>query len=170
MIEDDSILFWEAAILNNGLTDDIISIGSGCRIRGELFIFAHGGNIKIGKRCFLGSGSRIWSGSSVEIGDHVLIAHGVTVVDNLTHPIDHIERRRHFEDICTSGHSVAIDLGDKPVRIEDDVWIGAHSIILRGVTIGARSIVAAGSVVRSDVPPGSMVAGNPARIVKDLMQ
>jgi maltose O-acetyltransferase len=53
--------------------------------------------------------------------------------------------------------------------IEDDVWIGANAIILKGVTIGARSIVGAGAVVSRDVPPDCVVAGNPARVVKELL-
>ena len=170
LLEVGAILFREGSVLNNGVSDDTITIGPDCRIRGELFTFGHGGRIAFGQKCYLGSGSRVWSGVSVEIGDHVLIAHGVLIVDNLTHPINYLERRRHFEDISMTGHSLAIDLGDKPVRIENDVWIGAHAIILRGVTIGARSIVAAGSVIRRDVPPDSMVAGNPAVVVRELSQ
>jgi maltose O-acetyltransferase len=56
----------------------------------------------------------------------------------------------------------------RPVRIGDDVWIGTGAVILKGVTIGARAIVGAGAVVNRDVPPDVIVAGNPARVVKNL--
>jgi acetyltransferase-like isoleucine patch superfamily enzyme len=55
-----------------------------------------------------------------------------------------------------------------PVTIEDDVWIGAQCIILKGVTIGARSIIGAGSVVTKDIPADCVAAGNPCRIIKEL--
>jgi acetyltransferase-like isoleucine patch superfamily enzyme len=89
-------------------------------------------------------------------------------MDNLTHPIEHMARRDHFTAIYSKGHPEDIDLGDRPIRIEDDAWIGAGVMILRGVTVGARSIVSAGSVVRTNVPTDSIVAGNPATIVKSL--
>jgi galactoside O-acetyltransferase len=56
----------------------------------------------------------------------------------------------------------------KPVKIEDKVWIGFNSIILKGVTVGEGAIVGAGSVVTKDVPPYTIVAGNPARIIREL--
>ena len=62
-----------------------------------------------------------------------------------------------------------MDLGARPVMIEDDVWIGCNAIILRGVTIGAKSIVGAGSVVTQNVPPSVLVAGNPAQIIKSVV-
>ena len=55
-----------------------------------------------------------------------------------------------------------------PIVIEDDVWVGAHSIILKGVTIGARSIIGAGSVVTKNIPPDCVAAGNPCRVIKSL--
>lgn len=163
-------LFSESRIYNNQPSDDKISIGAGTQVRGELLTFGHGGSIALGKHCYIGSGTRIWSGQSIEIGNHVLIAHGVTIIDNLSHPIDHVQRRAHFLQIATKGHPTEINLGDRPIHIADDAWIGAQAIILRGVTIGARSIVSAGSVVRTDVPPDTIVAGNPAVVVSAIPQ
>lgn len=91
-------------------------------------------------------------------------------MDNLTHPLDYKARRAHFSEITTHRHSEKIDLGDMPVTIRQDAWIGAHSLVLRGVTIGEGAIVAAGSVVTKDVPPFTIVAGNPAKIVRELEQ
>ncbi|MBX3593339.1 DapH/DapD/GlmU-related protein [Sphingomonas sp.] len=159
-----------ARIYNMGRNDADISIGSGSIVRGELLRFAHGGKITIGTRCYIGEGTRIWSGTGISIGDHVLIAHNVSIFDNLTHPIDWQARRRHFEAIATTGHPNDIDLGDRPVMIGDDVWIGAQALVLRGVNIGARAIVAAGAVVTRDVPADTVVAGNPAVPVRPLTQ
>ena len=155
-----------ARIRNIRGDSDCIIVGANSIIRGELATFAHGGKIDIGSWCYIGEGSRIWSGSSVLIGDRVLIAHSVNVFDNLTHPINPEERHRQIQAIFTRGHPREIDLDDKPVRIEDDAWIGAGSFVMRGVRIGARAIVAAGSVVTKDVAADTIVAGNPAGIMK----
>ena len=167
---DGSVLHAEARILNNQPDNNSIQIGSRSHVRGELFTFGHGGKITIGQNCYIGSGTRIWSGCHVKIEDHVLIAHGVSIMDNLTHPLDYKARRAHFSEITTHRHSEKIDLGDMPVTIRQDAWIGAHSLVLRGVTIGEGAIVAAGSVVTKDVPPFTIVAGNPAKIVRELEQ
>lgn len=156
-------------IYNMGKNDSDIMIGRNSIVRGELLRFAHGGRITIGEYCYVGEGTRIWSGCNIAIGDHVLIAHNVSIFDNLTHPVNWERRRKHFKAIAEQGHPSSIDLGDKPVRIENDVWIGAHALILRGVTIGARAIVAAGAVVTRDVPADTIVAGNPALTIRNLI-
>lgn len=157
-----------ARVYNMGQSDGDIAIGEGSIVRGELLRFAHGGRIVIGKHCYVGDGTRIWSGASIKICDHVLIAHNVSIFDNLTHPMGWRDRRDHFGAIATTGHPLSIDLGDRPVVIENDAWIGAHALILRGVTIGARSVVAAGAVVTRDVPADTLVAGNPAKPIRQL--
>jgi acetyltransferase-like isoleucine patch superfamily enzyme len=134
---------------------------------GELMTFAHGGNISIGEWCYVSSGSRVWSAASIQIGDRVLIAHNVNIFDSLTHPLDATARHEHFKAISTVGHPRQIDLGERPVIIHEDVWIGAGAFVLRGVTIGACAIVAAGAVVTRDVPANCIVAGNPAAIVRE---
>lgn len=161
-------LFPTARIYNMGTENSDISIGEGSLVRGELLRFAHGGRITIGRHCYIGEGSRIWSGASISIGDHVLIAHNVSIFDNLTHPMDWRSRRRHFESIAFAGHPHDIDLGDRPVTIGDDAWIGAHALVLRGVTIGPRAVVAAGSVVTRDVPADTIVGGNPAAVIREI--
>ena len=80
--------------------------------------------------------------------------------------IDH--RHDHCRHILTAGHPRKIDLGDRPVRIEDDAWLAAGSIVMRGVCIGRGAIVGAGSVVTHDVPAFTVVAGNPARVIRTL--
>jgi acetyltransferase-like isoleucine patch superfamily enzyme len=115
---------------------------------------------QIGDGTFIGHGCHFGIAESIQIGRNCLLAGGVSVRDLDGHPVD-AERRRAGEPTPPAGV--------RPVVIEDDVWIGATAIILKGVTIGARSIVGAGAVVSRDVPPDCVVAGNPARVVKELI-
>ncbi len=103
------------------------------------------------------TGATVVAEERVEIGNRVLVGANAVIVDTDFHPLDPQERA---VDICAGIH--------KPVVIEDDVFIGMHSIILKGVRIGKGSVVGAGSVVSADVPAGVIVAGNPARVVRSL--
>ena len=132
--------------------------------------FAHGGKIEIGSWCYVGENSRIWSASLVQIGNRVLIAHNVNIFDNLTHPLNAAERHKQIQEMFTRGHPRQLDLDERPVRIEDDAWIGAGAFVMRGVKIGARAVVAAGSVVTKDVAADVVVAGNPALVVKSVAE
>jgi len=163
---EGSKLYPEARV-NNFLYDESrIKIGKSSHVRGELLVFAHGGQIVIGDDCYVGEGTRIWSGKSIVIGNRVLISHGVNIFDGQTHSLSARERSEHFRKIISSGHPKEINLDELPVVIEDDVWIACMSIILRGVHIGRGAVVAAGSVVTKDVPAWAVVAGNPARVIK----
>lgn len=95
----------------------------------------------------------------VRIGRHCLIAGEVRIFDNNNHPVDPVRRR----DRVPFGEAEVA-----PVIIDDNAWIGMRSFILKGVHVGHSAIVAAGSVVTADVPPLSIVAGNPARVVKKI--
>lgn len=165
----DSARFHETARVVNLRPDpEAIQVGANTHIRGELLTFRHGGRISMGEYCYLGEQSRIWSAGNITIGNRVLIAHLVTIIDNLTHPISPAARHRQYVEIITSGHPEKIDLKEQPITIEDDAWIGAHSVILPGVVIGQAAVVGAGSVVTEDVPAYTVVAGNPARFVKSV--
>lgn len=157
-----------ARIVNIGGPSKRIVIGASTVVDGELLVFPHGGSIRIGDWCFIGEGTRIWSGASIEIGDRVLISHGVNIFDNLTHPTSPRARHEHFRRIATTGHPDDVSLGDRPVRILDDAWIGAGATVLRGVTIGRGAIVGAGAVVTTTVPDEAIVVGNPAHTVRML--
>jgi acetyltransferase-like isoleucine patch superfamily enzyme len=114
----------------------------------------HGAKITIGDDVGV-SGCTISSATSITIGNHVLLGSGCLVTDSDAHPIDPDERRM-------GGGGIS-----KPIVIEDDVFVGARAIILKGVTIGKGSVVGAGAVVAKSVPPYSIVVGNPAKIVGD---
>jgi acetyltransferase-like isoleucine patch superfamily enzyme len=157
-----------ASILNAQQSDDSITIGNNSIVEGELFVFAHAGKIVVGDWCYIGPGSRIWSAENITIGNRVLISHNVNIFDSVTHPLDPVLRHEQFVEIFTRGHPKKIDLQASPLVIEEDAWIGAGATIVRGVRVGARSIIGAGSVVLQDVPSDVLVAGNPARVVRDL--
>ncbi len=168
-IHATAVLHPSARLVNNRGVREAIGVGAHTHIKGELLTFAHGGRIRLGTFCFLGEDSRIWSAASIEIGDRVLISHNVNIFDNSTHPTDPKQRHEQFRKIVLEGrHPISIDLEEKPVKIEDDALIGCMSIILSGVTVGRAAIVGAGSVVTGDVPPFTVVAGNPARIIREI--
>lgn len=169
-LREDARLGARARIRNIGGDSDRIVIGRYTLVLGELLTFAHGGEISIGEWCYVGEGTRIWSAASIVIGDRVLISHSANVFDNLTHPIRAAARHEQFKQILTRGHPREISLDESPVRICNDAWIGAGAMVLRGVTVGEAGIVAAGAVVTRDVPPYTIVAGNPAVVVRELSE
>jgi acetyltransferase-like isoleucine patch superfamily enzyme len=152
-----AVVSHEASVENLLGLKERIKIGDHSFIRGRLLTYAHGGRIEIGEWCYVGVRSEIWSMESVIIGNRVLIAHDVNVHDGTAHSMDPRERHSHFRHIIESGHPrLAKDLpgvSSAPVVIEDDVWISFGAIILKGVRIGAGSVIAAGSIVTEDVPP-----------------
>ena len=168
VIHQGARLYRTAKIRNASGDSRKIVIGSHSHVLGELFTFAHGGEIKIGEWCYIGEGSRIWSAASIEIGDRVLISHSANVFDSLTHPLKAAARHEQVKKIFDQGHPQGLSLDEKPVRIGNDAWIGAGAMVLRGVSIGEGGIVAAGAVVTKDVPAFTIVAGNPAVFVREL--
>lgn len=163
-------LSMSAKIINMSKDSKNIIIRTGSIIKGELLVFAHGGQITIGEWSYIGEGTRIWSAKSIKIGNRVMISHNVNIFDNLTHPLSAKLRHRHFHQIATTGHPESIDLGERSVVIGDDAWIGTGSILLRGVTIGQGAIIGAGSVVTKDVEAWTLVGGNPVRVLRKLEQ
>ena len=168
VLDAKAVIHSTASVRNIREQRQAIRVGAHTHLKGELLTFAHGGEISIGEYCYVGEQSHIWSAARISIGDRVLISHNVNIFDSLTHPISPAERHRHYQHIITRGHPAQVDLGEAPVRIGNDAWIGCLAIVLRGVTIGEGAIVGAGSVVSEDVPPFSIVAGNPARVVREL--
>ncbi|MCG9891871.1 MAG: acyltransferase [Thermosynechococcaceae cyanobacterium MS004] len=160
-----------AVVSNHSQCPNLINVGKNSVLRGELLVFAHAGKISIGDSCYVGEGTRIWSSDSIDIGNRVYISHNVNIHDTNSHSIDPYLRSQHFSAIMTTGHPKEniFDIKGSPVLIEDDVWIGFNSTILKGVTIGSGSIIAACSVVTKDVPSNVLVAGNPAKIIKTII-
>jgi acetyltransferase-like isoleucine patch superfamily enzyme len=157
-VSKNACLLPGAKIFNCQNNPAAIVIGADTAIRGELFVFGHGGGISIGKWGYVGEGTRIWSAEKIDIGDRVLIAHNVNIHDNDSHPLACDQRHQHYKNIMTSGHPQApVNISSSPVTIEDDVWIGFGAVILKGVTIGKGSIIGAGSLITKDVPEKSTI-------------
>lgn len=148
---------------------DNIFIGKNTIVEGRLLVFKYGGKIVIGKNVYIGIGSNIWSGESVQIGNNVLISHNVNIVDTNSHELNYMERAEGYESLIKNGHPKnKANIITGRIVIEDHVWISFGAIILKNVRIGKGAIIAAGSVVTKDVPAFSTVAGNPARVVKQI--
>jgi acetyltransferase-like isoleucine patch superfamily enzyme len=127
-----------------------LEVGSNKNIKDAVLI--------IGNNVHLNGGCSIMASLRVEIGDNVLLAGGCYIADDDGHPFDPIMRRSMPSTIDQI----------KPIFIEDDVWIGMNAIVTKGVRIGRGAIIGAASVVTKDVPPFTVVGGNPARILKTL--
>ncbi|WP_192891650.1 sugar O-acetyltransferase [Vibrio bathopelagicus] len=113
-----------------------------------------GKTIEIGDDTFINMNVVMLDGSNIKIGNNVLVGPSVQFY-TASHSLNHLSRRK-WETFCL------------PITIEDDVWIGGNSVINQGVTIGARSVIAASSVVNSDVPPDCLYGGTPAKLIRHL--
>ena len=127
--------------------------GKNCCIRSPFFC-DYGYNIEVGDNFFANYNFVVLDGAKVTIGNNVFIAPNVGLY-TAGHPLDH-ERRNQGIEYARS------------ITIEDDVWIGAGVQVCPGVTIGRGAVVAAGSIVTKDVPPFTMVAGVPAKVIKTI--
>lgn len=145
-----------------------LSVGQDSLINGRISFDRAGAAIVVGDRCYIGD-SHLVSAEGIELGNDVVISWGVTIVDHNSHALEFEERR---EDILqwARGNKAWTNVRRAKVVLEDGVWVGFNAIILKGVRIGARSIVGAGGVVTKDVPPDTIVAGNPARPIRTLDQ
>lgn len=130
----------------------------------------HPGQIIIGDDVYIGDATLISCAERVEIGSHSLIAHGVQIFDNNSHPVE-AEIRAIDYDISRGVRAGArAPISRAPVTLGKNVWIGLNAVILRGVNIGEGAVVGAGSVVTKNVAPYTMVAGNPARAVRTIQR
>lgn len=142
-----------------------VKVDENSQVSGRLTFDKEGASIYIGKRVFM-NGNLI-SAQRIEIGDDVMISWGVTIVDHDSHSISFSKRS---EDVTNwqIGKKDWSHVKISPVKICDKVWIGFNSIILKGINIGEGAVVGAGSVVTKDVPAWTIVAGNPARIIREI--
>ena len=143
-----------------------ISIGEGSIVNCRIGFDDPGGRVQIGRRCYIGA-SLLVCHTGIRIDDDVIISWGVTVVDHDSHSIDWQQRSADVR-LWGQGRKSWNGVNIGPVHIEERAWIGFGASILKGVRIGRGSVIGAGSVVTRDVPPYVVVAGNPARIVRQL--
>lgn len=133
--------------------DMLGSVGEGVDFRPPLYL-DYGTRLHVGDGTFINADFLALGGGLVTIGRNVLIGPSARIYTP-QHAMDVESRRAGWERV-------------EPVTIEDDVWLGGNVVVLPGVTIGARSVVGAGSVVVRDVPSDVVVVGNPARVVRSL--
>ncbi len=141
-----------------------VSIYAGCS-----FSISPGGRCTIGDFTLL-NGALLMVEEEIRIGSHCLISWNVAIADSDFHPLPPAERRADAEALAPffKNRPPRPKLVTAPVIISDNVWIGMNAVILKGVTIGDNSVVAAGSVVTKSIEPNTVVAGNPAVVVKKL--
>ena len=154
--------------VNRGSRDNI-QLGNKvvCRgiLRSEPF---HPGKILIGDYVYIGDDCILSCAERIEIGAFTLLAHSVQIFDNDSHPISPVLRERDYQIVLGLHTGERTGIARDVIKIEEHVWVGSNAILMKGVSIGQGSIVAAGSIVTSDVPANTIVAGNPARVVKDI--
>lgn len=163
--------------LDNPQNRTYLSVGKDCIVSGNFIFESPTGRVTIGTHSYIGGGTFI-SRSSIEIGDNVTIAWGGTFYDHDSHSLDYMSRRKDIDDELNdirNGHNFIENkdwtvVNSKPIKICNDAWIGMNVTILKGVTVGEGAIVGASSVVTKDVPAWTVVAGNPAKVVKELLK
>jgi galactoside O-acetyltransferase len=165
-------MFNVSGFLENGC----VKIGDNSLLGCSIILERNGAKVEIGNNVYCGS-SKIICINKIVIGDNVLISWGVTFYDHNSHSVEIQDRRKDIwqalEDFKRfNGNFVAKKNWDtvesKPITVEGDVWIGMDAMILKGVTIGEGAIIGARSVVTKDVPPYTIVGGNPAKIIRHL--
>jgi len=117
------------------------------------FYTAGGDEIRVGKNVFVNQNCTFYDLGGLDIADDVMIGPNVNIITT-DHPLEPSRRR-------------SVTIG-KPIVIEKNVWIAAGATIISGVTVGENSVVAAGSVVTKEVPPNTLVGGNPARVIRSI--
>jgi acetyltransferase-like isoleucine patch superfamily enzyme len=140
------------------LREGRLEVGEGTLFEPNVWLTAPApARIRIGTGTFLNLGVMVASAGLVEIGNDCMFANGCFVTDG-NHRFDDPEMPVTWQGFTSKG----------PTRVEDDVWCGAHVVVTSGVTIGRRSVIGANSVVTTDIPPFSIAAGSPARVIRQV--
>lgn len=151
-----------------------VHIGNKCLLNCDIYFESNKGSVLIGDNVYIGE-AKIISRENVTIGNDVTMSWGITIYDHNSHSIYWEDRKRDNEIQYNEAlRGTLVDDKDwsnvisEPVVIGDKVWIGFDTVVLKGVTIGEGAVVGARSVVTKDVDPYTVVAGNPARVVKRI--
>lgn len=145
-----------------------ITVGNDCLIEARLVAETIKSRIVIGNNVFIGGGTTLDCVDSIDIGDDVLISYECLLIDSDGHPTDLEARRAELPRWKDHGGRNWSAAGTKPIKIGRGAWLGARTIVLKGVEIGEGAIIGAGSVVTRSVPPFTLAGGNPARIIRPL--
>jgi acetyltransferase-like isoleucine patch superfamily enzyme len=140
------------------LREGRLEIGAGTLLEPDVWITAPGpARIRIGEGTFLNLGVMVAAAELVEIGDHCMFANGCFITD-ASHRFDDPDKPVPWQGFISKG----------PTRVGSNVWCGAHVVITSGVSIGERCVIGANSVVISDIPPFSVVAGAPGKVLRKI--
>jgi galactoside O-acetyltransferase len=153
----------------------VLSIGNDTMLACRVVFESKQGFVSIGNRVFIGN-STIICRTGITFEDDIFCAWGTYFYDHDSHSLDYRDRQKditgQLEDYRAGRNFIENKdwsvVNSKPIRVCSHAWIGMNCTILKGVTIGEGAIVAAGSVVTKDVPPWTVIAGNPAKVVKEL--
>jgi len=185
-IYKDYILIGNTTIIDNSASLKIynlsskefinLEIGYGSHIFSSFNILKESAKIVIGNNCQLGAVNFICA-ENIIVGNDVLMAWGITIMDNDSHSIEWENRRNDikqcYEDYLLDKNNFIknkdwTNVKTKKIIIEDKVWIGFNSTVLKGVSIGEGAVIGANSVVVSNIPAWTVAAGNPARVIRKI--
>lgn len=145
-----------------------IFIGKNTKVGCTCFLETDKAYIKIGDRCAIGAGTRLISAEGIEIGNDVIIAWDCYVYDHNSHSVYWNERSLDVYRSYNGMGKIWDGVKSGKIIIGDKVWIGFGAVILKGVKIGEGAVIGARSVVTKDVPPFTVVAGNPASVIYEI--
>jgi acetyltransferase-like isoleucine patch superfamily enzyme len=145
-----------------------VKIGNGCLILGNIALETENSRVIIGNNVNLGGGTLMDCVCNITIEDDVLISYGCLIQDSDNHSTRYSLRKNDTADWMNNHYHNWDITPKKPVKLLQGSWIGARAIILKGVTIGKGSVVAAGSIVTKDVPDWTIVGGNPAKVIREI--
>mgnify|MGYP001446857868 CR=1 FL=1 len=158
------IQFWK--IRFNNFKDVYLEVGEGSYVASDINFEKDNSKLLIGKNSFV-SGAKFSIANKVQIKDNVQIAFGTVFFDHNSHSLNYKFRRQDLPNRLKSFKDWS-EVKSENIIIEDDVWIGTNSIILKGVKLGRGSVIAAGSVVTKSTKPFHIYGGNPAKIIKKI--
>ena len=167
----DNTVFYPEANVYNAQGKEKIVIGENTHIRGTLLTYPYGDGIRIGSNSYIGEHTIIRAADRIEIGNSVLIAHNVNIIDTDSHEMDYHERDASYRRMLVEGHPMSKgNVKTAPIVIKDYAWISYNVCVMKGVTIGKGAIIGCGAVVTHDVPDFCLAVGNPAKVIRKLNQ
>lgn len=179
---DSRILLSDRAILlgstrfNFRFQGGRVEIGADSIVGGAFIFESDAGLIRVGERTYIGPGTNMISRRQIEIGSDVTIGWGVYLYDHSSHSLDWRDRAADITlQLANHRCNRSLESGKNwdtvksaPIVVSDKAWIGFDAVVLKGVTIGEGAVVAARSMVTQNVPPWTVVAGNPAEVIRVL--
>jgi len=173
----DNVVLGDDTYIETSLTFELcrsqsqvsLRLGRGSAVyKDTMFDLGSHAQVQVGEYALI-HGARIICDAELKIGNYALISWQVVLMDTYRVPFDLVKRRQILERASRqTSRYLSADVPAQPICIQDNVWIGFDACILPGVTIGEGAIVGARSVVTQDVPPYTVVAGNPARVVRQV--